>query len=162
VTTGADARQSIEGKWYPSQIAGYTADPLQALTYHKAYLEFKAGKWRGSDGCNGQSGTYQLSADGAFSVKASASTQMGCANVPHIEVMSKATRVDVQGETLIFRASDELARYSRTPNSPSPVPREPGATDPSKADSGPTLPVSTPSAEASVLKKTDPSVPPPP
>jgi heat shock protein HslJ len=163
VSTGADPRPSIEGKWYPVEIAGYTVDPLQAQTYPKAYLEFEGGKWHGSDGCNGAQGSYELSGDGVFGAKETgATTLIGCANVPNSKVLDEATRAEVDGGTLVFSASAEIARYSRTPNPPSPMPKEPGATDPSRADSGPTIPAATSSAEASVLKKADPSVPPPP
>lgn len=145
VTTRADPRQSIEGTWYPLAIAGYTVDSLGVATYPKAYLDFKDGRWRGNDGCNGQSGTYQLSEDGAFDMTAGASTQMGCANVPHTNVMDRATRVEVDGDLLIFSAQDEIARYSRTKNPPPTRSDDPGVRAP---------------AASTVRKFTEPSIPP--
>ncbi len=163
VSTGADPGPSIEGKWYPVQIAGYAADPWQVPSYADAYVEFGDGTWKSSDGCNTTTGSYKLSGDGAFGAQTGGvSTLRGCANVPNTAVLKKAQRVEISSGTLVFSSSGELARYSRTPTTPAPMPKQKAATDPSTADSGPTKPATPSSAEAGVLKRTDPSVPPPP
>ncbi len=123
-TVGADPREAIEGTWYPLEIEGYTVDPEFAKTYAKAYLEFDDGEWKGSDGCNGMSGTYELDEDGAFDLEQAASTEVGCANVPHYDVMDKATKVAIDGETLTFSGTSQLARYTRTKN-PAPTQSQP-------------------------------------
>ncbi|GAB3263965.1 hypothetical protein GCM10027456_46520 [Kineosporia babensis] len=133
VTVGADPREAIAGTWYPQEIAGYTVDPLNADSYAEAYLEFSDGKVVGSDGCNQVRGTYRLEADGAFELEQLTSTRMACANVPHHTVMDRATRVEVDGQSLIFGATDEVARYGRSQSPP---------------------------AEPIVRKKTEPEIPP--
>ncbi|GAA3624936.1 hypothetical protein GCM10022223_47540 [Kineosporia mesophila] len=122
VTTGSDVRKSVEGTWYPLAITGWSVSDFGRSTYGTAYLTFDDGDWKASDGCNGQRGTYDLTADGTFEMDSGASTEIGCANVPHVDVMDGATQVRVDGDTLIFAVSgenpSELARYTRRKNPP--------------------------------------------
>ncbi|GLY33014.1 META domain-containing protein [Kineosporia sp. NBRC 101731] len=148
-SSGGDVRDQVAGTWYPLEIAGWTVSDFGRSSYGKAYLRFDDGDWKASDGCNGQRGTYDLTAEGAFGMESAASTETGCANVPHVDVMGRATQVRVDGDTLVFEASgehpSELARYTREKNPP---------------------PTSTPSATSSVAdgirKRTEASTPPPP
>ncbi|MBT0770875.1 META domain-containing protein [Kineosporia sp. J2-2] len=121
-----DPRQAIAGTWYPASIVGYTVSPLDEPSYRKAFLEFDDGDWKASDGCNGMRGTYELGADGDFEMKTAASTEIGCANVPHYDVLDRTTTVRVTGDELVFSAAGEqIARYSRTatvPASPAGTP----------------------------------------
>lgn len=76
MTTGADARESIQGTWYPLEIEGYTVAPQYADSYAAAYLKFGDGEWTGSDGCNGVSGTYEVDAQGRLKVTGGISTKI--------------------------------------------------------------------------------------
>lgn len=166
VTTGADAREGIQGTWYPLQIAGYSVQPEFAESYAEAFLKFGDGEWTGSDGCNGMSGTYELDEAGTFKGGAGASTEIGCANVPHFRVLEEATTVEVDGETLVFSDGDEIARYTRSKN-PAPV-----ATATGEPTSAPTYTQPDPLTEPptgypsdptdAVRKKTEPQIPPAP
>lgn len=142
VSVGADPREEIMGRWYPLRIEGYRLDPMFAQSWADAYLEFDDGEWTGSDGCNGMRGTYELETDGAFEQKQMVSTEIGCANVPHHDVLGRATTVRIEEDTLIFVAEDEIARYTRTEN---PAPTRTDAPSP---------------AASIVQKKTEPDVPP--
>lgn len=167
VTTGADARESIQGTWYPLQIAGYSVQPEFEESYAEAFLEFGDGEWTGSDGCNGMSGSYELDGAGAFEGGAGVSTKIGCANVPHSRVLEEATTVRVDGETLVFSDGDEIARYTRSKN-PAPVttaePTETPTGAPTYTQPDPLTdpPTGFPSDPTDVVKKTDPEIPPAP
>ncbi len=92
VTPGADVRESVRGTWYPSRITGWTVSAFgKKATYDKAYLTFGDEEWQAGDGCNEQRGTYHLEADGTFEMTSGASTEIGCANVPHVDVMESST-----------------------------------------------------------------------
>ena len=105
----------VVGTWKPVWIAGFTRD-LAALA-ETAFVSFDtAGNWRGSDGCNGLAGTYQVDPSGTFKATPSGlRTLIGCANVPNDDVMRTATRVSGGDAALTFLAVDgrELARYVR-------------------------------------------------
>ncbi|GLY17973.1 hypothetical protein Kisp01_49870 [Kineosporia sp. NBRC 101677] len=139
---GSNVAEDIVGRWYPLRIEGYRLDPVFADSWADAYLEFDQGEWTGSDGCNGLRGTYDLDAGGAFEQKEMASTEIGCANVPHYDVLDRATTVRVEDDTLIFSADEEIARYTRSEN---PAPTRTDAPSP---------------AASIVQKKTEPDVPP--
>lgn len=136
----------MRGTWYPSRITGWTVSAFGKATYDKAYLTFGDEEWQAGDGCNEQRGTYHLEADGTFEMTSGASTEIGCANVPHVDVMESSTRLQVVGRTLVFsapgRSPEEIARYTRTVSEPETA--------------------TTASAVDEVRKKSEPAVPPPP
>jgi heat shock protein HslJ len=58
------------------------------------------GTWRGSDGCNGVEGTWELSAGGKLEVTAGPSTMMYCEGKPLPSLFAAAKAASVADETL--------------------------------------------------------------
>jgi len=116
--TPTDISKGIIGTWRPVEIAGF-APPADAESkgYADAIVTFRAnGTWRGSDGCNGLSGTYKVNSSGRFSVHgADVTTAMGCANVPNGNVLRSTGHVELSNDVLVFLSGTEkvLGRYSR-------------------------------------------------
>ena len=68
-------REKLLGRWVPVDGPTGAGQP--------PFLEFIAdGRWRGSDGCNGQSGRWVAGQDGALLGTTGLSTLIGCDNVP--------------------------------------------------------------------------------
>lgn len=100
------AAADLLGRWYPAD----------GTAQGRAFAEFAAdGGWRGSDGCNGQRGTWQLGPDGALTGTAGPSTLIACENVPIARWIATAAGVRIDGEALVFTDAGgaELARMVR-------------------------------------------------
>ncbi|GLY28799.1 META domain-containing protein [Kineosporia sp. NBRC 101731] len=126
VVTPRDAGvdREILGTWYPWDIPSYVPPGFDADSFPEATVTFKDdGTWTGSDGCNGQGGDYEITADGAFSAgEPGPSTRMGCANVPNATVLHSSTKAAVENGMLVLSANGTTTgRYLREPQaSPSP------------------------------------------
>ena len=112
-----DAARAIIGEWRPVSIAAYqgplTSPPLNS----PSVLRFTAAtKWNGSDGCNGQDGTYALDDRGSVHFAVHISTTMACQEqTPTPQSLEAATRVEIHASRLTFFGPDgELAEYART------------------------------------------------
>ncbi|MBC3190502.1 META domain-containing protein [Pseudonocardia sp. C8] len=93
----------LVGRWYPAD----------GTAQGRAFAEFTAdGGWTGSDGCNGQRGTWTVRPDGTFAGTAGPSTLIGCENVPIAFWISGGARAEIDGEALVLRdgAGAELGR----------------------------------------------------
>ena len=104
----------LTGTWRPTFIKDFAK--LDSSRPDPAIVTFGGdGKWRGSDGCNGLSGTYRAD-PGEISVKSGPTTALWCENVPHIEVLRKAAYFRVSGTVLtLYDANwNRLAAYSQT------------------------------------------------
>lgn len=98
----------LVGRWFPAD----------GTAQGRAFAEFAAdGGWTGSDGCNGQRGTWALGpdGDGAFDGTAGFSTMIACENVPIARWLSDAGRVEMHGDELVLRdgSGAEKARLVR-------------------------------------------------
>lgn len=92
------------GRWYPADGAAQG----------RAFAEFAAGgSWRGSDGCNGQSGTWSLGPDATFTGTANPSTLIACENVPIARWIATAQRTEIDGADLVLHGSAGTARLVR-------------------------------------------------
>ncbi|WP_405114715.1 META domain-containing protein [Micromonospora sp. NBC_01405] len=85
-------RRRLAGRWVPTD--GHKA----------AYVEFTAdGEWRGSDGCNDESGRWITGAGGTLLATAGSATLMYCvASVPVGEWLWTARRAGFDGATLVL------------------------------------------------------------
>ncbi|MBP2370588.1 META domain-containing protein [Pseudonocardia parietis] len=99
-TGGAAPRSAtaddILGRWFPAD----------GTAQGRAFAEFAAdGGWTGSDGCNGQRGTWTLGpdGDGTFDGTAGMSTMIGCENVPIARWIADAGRAELHGGDLVLR-----------------------------------------------------------
>ncbi|MEU6699553.1 hypothetical protein [Pseudonocardia sp. NPDC046786] len=93
------------GHWYPAD----------GTAQGRAFAEFAAdGSWTGSDGCNGQSGTWALDDNGSFTGTAGTSTLIGCENVPVAFWIDEAVRAGTDdGDLLLHDAAGETVRLVR-------------------------------------------------
>lgn len=83
--TGERPAEAVDlvGRWEPTEGGGRI----------KPFVEFAAdGKWVGSDGCNGQRGTWAIESGGAFRGTAGPSTKIFCDNVQVERWMTGAAR----------------------------------------------------------------------
>ncbi|MEU3456126.1 hypothetical protein ABZ671_21405 [Micromonospora sp. NPDC006766] len=88
-------RDALLGRWVP---ADGRRDGSQA-----PHVELRDdGEWRGSDGCNGQSGRWVAGPDGALLATAGPSTLIGCDNVPVGSWLSAACRAGLDGQVLVL------------------------------------------------------------
>ncbi|MEU7971024.1 META domain-containing protein [Micromonospora sp. NPDC049089] len=101
----ADQRQAV-GRWVPAR--GHKA----------AYLEFAAdGEWRGSDGCNDESGRWIAAAGGTLLATARPITLAFCTgSVPVGQWVTTARRAGLDGKVLVLldARGDETGRLTRT------------------------------------------------
>lgn len=106
----------LRGTWQPHAIAGYSG-PLGGITWPSPpLLTIARATWFGSDGCNAESGTYQVGTAGRFHASANPENQVGCSNVPNTHVLLSAARTRIIGNhTLVFYSPKGvvLARYVR-------------------------------------------------
>jgi hypothetical protein len=61
------------------------------------------GTWRGTDGCNGQSGRWSVGPDGGFEASSNTSTFIGCGNVGVGLWLALARAAVLDGEVLVLR-----------------------------------------------------------
>ncbi|BBG00176.1 MULTISPECIES: META domain-containing protein [Pseudonocardia] len=101
----ATAADLIGGHWYPAD----------GTAQGRAFAEFAAdGSWTGSDGCNGQSGTWALEDDGAFTGAAGMSTMIGCENVPVAFWIDDAVLAEIDdGDLVLHDAAGDPVRLVR-------------------------------------------------
>lgn len=101
----ASAGDLTGGPWYPAD----------GTAQGRAFAEFAAdGSWTGSDGCNGQSGTWAIDDDGAFTGTAGMSTLIGCENVPFAYWIDDAVRAGIDGgDLLLHDGAGETVRLVR-------------------------------------------------
>ena len=70
------------------------------------YIAFtQDGIWSSSDGCNRVVGTWDLAADGTLTTTAGPSTLMACDGAQLPLAVSRATRVDITGDTMVLYSS---------------------------------------------------------
>jgi heat shock protein HslJ len=112
-----DLAAAIVGTWRPVEIPGYTPPPQYPNALRDAPITFD-GKHtlQGTDGCNGFRIDYRVASGGGLRVGEGVQTQIGCANVPNVEVVSSAVRVQISGGSLTFvdAKGKVLGRYSRS------------------------------------------------
>ncbi|MEV1317494.1 hypothetical protein AB0J14_15580 [Micromonospora arborensis] len=99
-------QRRLVGRWVPR--SGHKA----------AYVEFTAdGEWRGSDGCNGESGRWIIGAGGALLATARGVTLAFCTDsVPVGQWLATARRAGLGGEVLVLldAQGDETGRLTAT------------------------------------------------
>ncbi|SBT47070.1 META domain-containing protein [Micromonospora narathiwatensis] len=79
---------SVQGRWGRSKAP---------------YVELRAdGGWKGSDGCNGQSGRWAAGPGGAFLGTTGPSTLIGCDNESVGVWLARAWRAGLNGDVLVF------------------------------------------------------------
>lgn len=96
----------LVGRWVPADGAGATAPrpPFAEL--------LGEGRWRGSDGCNGQGGRWIGGAGGSLLAVAGPQTLIGCVGADVGGRLSTASRAGFDGELLVLldTAGKEVAR----------------------------------------------------
>ena|SRR5690349_7839629 len=108
----APARQALLGRW----TAVATASQGAGGGWKVPYVEFlEDGTWRGSDGCNGQSGSWSLSPARGFEASQGVQTLIGCANVNVGGWLDDARTVQIDGDLLVLRDAEgaETGRLRR-------------------------------------------------
>jgi len=113
---GSEPDTTVAGTWRPVMVTGYELPAEYPDGFRTATITFNgAGRWMGSDGCNGLSGTYGFHGDGELEATVGPSTLIGCANVPNAQVLVSATRARLNGSelTLLDNRGQVLARYER-------------------------------------------------
>lgn len=94
----------LVGRWFPAD----------GTAQGRAWAEFaEGGAWKGSDGCNGQSGTWSVGPDGAVTGTAGMSTMIACENVPIARWISEADRAEIDGADLVLHGGYGTARLVR-------------------------------------------------
>ncbi len=91
--------QLTSGRWVPaSGSANEPGSPDQS------YAEFvSSGSWSGSDGCNGQGGSWSLdSQTGEWLASAGPQTLIGCDNVDVAGILTSARTVAIEEGQLVF------------------------------------------------------------
>jgi heat shock protein HslJ len=92
------------GRWYPAD----------GTAQGRAFAEFAdGGAWTGSDGCNGQSGTWAVGPGGAVTGTAGMSTMIACENVPVARWIAEADRAEIDGTDLVLHGGYGTARLVR-------------------------------------------------
>ncbi len=107
--------QLVDIRWLPLDVP-----PVRkSANSGQAFAEFSAdGYWAGSDGCNGQRGSWALHPEtGEWLATSGVSTQIGCSNVPIAEMVVGATAVGLDGDELVLfdARGDETARFAPEP-----------------------------------------------
>lgn len=86
---------TLVGRWVPSPVRSYQGTgPFVSFT--------AGGAWTGSDGCNGQGGTWTVGAGGAFHATSGPTTLIGCEGEPVGAWMVGAQRAGFSGSTLVL------------------------------------------------------------
>ena len=99
----------IVGRWVP---VGYDGE----VRPEKPYALFERdGTWEGSDGCNGNGGSWAGASDGTFLATTGPSTLIACDGYPIDYALSRATHVSVDGGMLSLFDADgiELVQLER-------------------------------------------------
>jgi hypothetical protein len=100
----APSEQDLVGtRWKPLDVPS-SGEPGSEQSADKAFAKFfDDGTWRGSDGCNGQGGTWALNPQtGEWLAVGGATTLIGCANVDVNGAVNGASAVGMDGEELVF------------------------------------------------------------
>jgi heat shock protein HslJ len=112
-----DLATAIVGTWRPVEIPGYTPPGQYPNALRDAPITFDAQHTlQGTDGCNGFRIDYRVTSEGRLRVGEGVQTEIGCANVPNVEVVSSADRVQISGGSLTFTDAKGkvLGRYTRS------------------------------------------------
>lgn len=98
--------ESVQGSWIPAEGLS---------TGNAAAVAFAGNDYSGSDGCNGFSGGFALTAGGALHATSGPSTLIGCDNVDIGAWLSAAGRLGLDGAQLVItdREGAELGRLTR-------------------------------------------------
>ena len=129
------APQSLLGTWVSSDITGFD-ESTKLPGADRAYITFNTDNtWIGSDGCNPLVGTYQWTGSATFTASGQAAFDMGCANVPNLNVVTEAASVSVtRGYAKFFDSSGtQLATYHRPYGATTPRAQLVAAASPSLA-----------------------------
>jgi heat shock protein HslJ len=112
ILSAAD-RQVLVGRWEPTSNASPSTKWRTP-----PHVEFSAdGSWRGTDGCNDQSGRWTIGTDGAFKAIMDGSALVGCDAVEVGIWLDMARTASVDGSLLILNDARgaEVGRLRRTP-----------------------------------------------
>ncbi len=105
----------VDIRWKPLDMPATQPDRIVDESADKAFVQFATeGYWEGSDGCNGQWGTWALHPDtGEWLATSGVSTLMGCSNVSVAELVTGSRAVGLDGDELVFYATDgtEVGRF---------------------------------------------------
>lgn len=107
---------TLRGTWQPRDIAGYSGPLTRPVWPMPPNLTFVRTAWSGSDGCNVLAGGFGVGRRGRFQAKAQGQHQVGCNNVPNVEVLTHAVRVRIVHRNMLvfFDARGAvLGRYAR-------------------------------------------------
>lgn len=87
-------------KWTPVKVAGW--EPPKSYNEF-GYVTFTdEGDVVGSDGCNPLAGDYAVTTDGSFHASVITTSDIGCANFPHAEVLNATANIEVKGSRLVL------------------------------------------------------------
>jgi heat shock protein HslJ len=101
-------KTDLVGRWVPYPVRKYDAQT--------PFATFAGdGSWTGSDGCNGQGGTWTLGPDGAFHTVDGPSTLIGCDGAPIGVWIAQTAKVRLQGSVLelLDVAGQPLAKLTK-------------------------------------------------
>ncbi len=104
-------RASIVGTWRPEPTGGATLPPSPP------FVAFKVdGTWRGSDGCNEQSGRWNLGSGGALLLISGGSTLIGCGGQEAAPRINEARRLGFADAVLVLVSVDgtSIGRLMKT------------------------------------------------
>lgn len=101
---GPGSPSAGQGVVAPGQLVGTWVVDTTFESPNQPYLTIIAdGTWRGSDGCNGVQGTWEVRPDGRLHVTAGPSTLRFCDGKPLPRLFSEAATASVSGDTLTLK-----------------------------------------------------------
>ena len=104
VVTPSSASRS--GTAQPGAIVGTWVIDQRFDSPEQPYVSFvQDNTWSASDGCNRVQGTWELAADGTLSTTSGPQTMMACDGAQLPLAVTRGSRVDVDGDTLVITSS---------------------------------------------------------
>ncbi len=119
-STGADASDDPAAGPVPATAEQLVGTWVTGESYDSPELPFLAfaadGSWSGSDGCNGNSGEWSISSDGALTTSAGLSTLMACSGAPLPKSLTKASKALLDDGSLLLTDSDGATIVTLVPS----------------------------------------------
>ena len=98
--------ESPSGSVQPGALVGTWVLDQSFDSPEQPYVSFvQDNTWSASDGCNRVQGTWEVGSDGALTTTSGPQTMMACEGAQLPLAVSRSTRVEVDGDTLVIHSS---------------------------------------------------------
>ena len=98
--------ESPSGSVQPGALVGTWVLDQSFDSPEQPYVSFvQDNTWSSSDGCNRVQGTWEVGSDGALTTTSGPQTMMACEGAQLPLAVSRSTRVEVDGDTLVIHSS---------------------------------------------------------